>query len=104
MDRYALHLYVVGTSPRSSQAIVNVRKLCEAHLAGHYDLEVVDLSREPGRAAKAQVVAAPTLVKAAPPPLRRFIGDMSDVSRILAGLGAATWDRHADAADPSPGT
>jgi circadian clock protein KaiB len=95
-DRYALHLYVVGTTPTSARAIVNVRKLCEAHLPGRYDLEVVDLSREPGRAAEGQVIAAPTLVKSAPPPTRRFIGDMSDGPRILSGLGPILPARHAD--------
>jgi circadian clock protein KaiB len=101
-DRYALHLYVVGTTPTSARAIVNLRKLCEEHFPGRYDLEVVDLSREPGRAAAAQVIAAPTLVKSAPPPARRFIGDMSDVSRILAGLGANVAAPHADAGASQP--
>jgi circadian clock protein KaiB len=84
---YALELYVVGTTPASARAVVAVRKLCEENLAGHYDLEVVDLAVDPSAAAKAQVIAAPTLVKQQPPPVRRFIGDMSDVQRILAHLG-----------------
>jgi circadian clock protein KaiB len=87
LPRYALSLYVVGTTPASTRAIVNVRKLCEGHLAGRYDLEVVDLSLDPSAAAEAQIVAAPTLVKQMPLPTRRFIGDMSDGARILAGLG-----------------
>jgi len=84
--RYSLQLYVVGTTPSSSRAIVNVRALCERHLAGRYVLDVVDLSLNPGAAAAAQIIAAPTLVKQLPPPQRRFIGDMSDTERILAGL------------------
>jgi circadian clock protein KaiB len=86
-ERFALSLYVVGTTPSSSRAIVNVRKLCEQHLAGRYELEVIDLTRHPAAARQAQVIAAPTLVKRLPQPVRRFIGDMSDVPRILAGLG-----------------
>jgi len=84
---YSLFLYVVGTTPSSSRAIVNVRKLCEQHLFGRYELEVVDLSLDPAVAASAQVIAAPTLVKELPLPIRRFIGDMSNAERILAGLG-----------------
>jgi circadian clock protein KaiB len=85
--RYALSLYVVGATMSSSRAIVNVRKLCEEHLPGRYVLEVVDLSLDPSAASSAQIVAAPTLVKEEPPPLRRFIGDMSNTELILEGLG-----------------
>ena len=84
---YTLALYVVGTTPASSRAVVNVRKLCDEHLAGQYKLEVVDLANDPAAAAPAQVIAAPTLVKHLPPPEQRFIGDMSDVQRILVRLG-----------------
>jgi circadian clock protein KaiB len=86
-DRIALSLYIVGTTLSSSRAIVNVRKLCEEHLSGRYDLEVIDLTLDPTAAASAQVIAAPTLVKHLPPPARRFIGDMSNDERILSGLG-----------------
>ena len=82
-----LALYVIGSTWRSSSAIVNVRKLCEEHLAGRYVLEVVDLSRDPSAAAAAQIIAAPTLVKEHPLPVRRFVGDMSDTDCILRGLG-----------------
>jgi circadian clock protein KaiB len=86
-EPYALALYVVGTTPASLRAVVNVRKLCEEHLAGRYELEVVDLATDPGAAAPAQVIAAPTLIKQRPPPACRFIGDMSDLPRILTRLG-----------------
>lgn len=89
MTHHRLRLYVVGTTPSSSRAIVNVRKLCEEHLANSYELEVVDLSLDPSVATLAQIVAAPTLVKELPPPERRFIGDMSDTPRLLSGLGLA---------------
>jgi circadian clock protein KaiB len=91
--RYVLALYVVGTTPSSTRAIVNVRALCERHLAGRYELEVVDLSLDPAAASAAQVIAAPTLVKVRPAPQRRFIGDMSDTDRILAGLNVPTDQR-----------
>ena len=84
---YALRLLIVGTTPRSARAIVNIRKLCEEHLAGRYGLEVVDIAEHPEIAAREQIIAAPTLIKTLPLPLRRFIGDMSQTDRILLGLG-----------------
>jgi circadian clock protein KaiB len=87
MDWHRLRLYVVGSTPASSRAIVNTRRFCEEHLAGSYDLDVVDISLDPSVAATAQVIAAPTLVRELPPPVRRFIGDMSDTTHLLAGFG-----------------
>lgn len=84
---YQLRLYVAGSTPASARAIVNVRRLCEEHLAGRYALEVVDISMHPQRVRDDQIIAAPTLVKQSPLPLRRFIGDMSASERILHGLG-----------------
>jgi circadian clock protein KaiB len=84
--QYVLRLYVTGTTPASARAIVNIRKICDEHLAGRYDLEVVDISQRPTLAAGEQIVAAPTLIKKLPLPLRRFIGDMSQTERILLGL------------------
>jgi circadian clock protein KaiB len=84
--RIVLSLYISGPTPRSARAIVNVRKLCEAHLHGRYALAVVDLSQTPALAAQHQIIAAPTLVRELPLPERRFIGDMSNSERILAGL------------------
>ena len=81
-----LCLYISGPTPRSAQAIVHVRDLCEAALRGRYELSVVDLSQSPAQASRHQIVAAPTLVRERPLPERRFIGDMSDVERILRGL------------------
>ncbi len=83
---YVLHLYITGSTPRSIRAISNIRKICEAHLMGRYDLEVVDISQHPMLAGGEQIVAAPTLIKKLPLPLRRFIGDMSQTDRILLGL------------------
>lgn len=88
-ERIVLCLYISGPTPRSAQAIVNVRRLCEANLPGRYALRVVDLSQSPALAARHQIVAAPTLVRELPLPERKFIGDMSDGARILRGLDVA---------------
>jgi len=85
-ERVVLRLYISGPTPRSAQAIVNVRQLCETSLAGRYDLTVVDLSQSPALAARHQIIAAPTLVRELPLPERKFIGDMSNGDRILRGL------------------
>ena len=81
-----LSLYISGQTPRSAQAIVRVRELCEVHLPGRYELTVVDLSQSPALASRHQIVAAPTLVRERPLPERKFIGDMSNTDRILRGL------------------
>lgn len=84
--KYVLRLYVTGTTPHSARAITNIRKICEEHLQGRYELEVVDISENPALAEGEQIIAAPTLIKKLPLPLRRFIGDMSNTERILLGL------------------
>jgi circadian clock protein KaiB len=83
---YVLRLYITGSTPHSTRAMSNIRKICEEHLEGRYDLEVVDISQHPMLARGEQIVAAPTLIKKLPLPLRRFIGDMSQTDRILSGL------------------
>jgi len=92
--KYLLRLYVAGTTPRSTQAIMNIKKICEEHLSGRYDLEVVDIYQQPVLAKGEQIIAAPTLVKKLPLPLRRFIGSMADVDRILVGLDHKPKDKH----------
>ena len=82
-----LRLYVTGSSLRSVRAISNIRKICDEHLKGCHDLEVVDISQHPLLAKSEQILAAPTLVKILPLPSRRFVGDMSQSERILQGLG-----------------
>jgi circadian clock protein KaiB len=81
-----LRLYVTGLTPRSTQAIAVLRAVCEEHLAGRYDLEVIDLYQQPELARGQQLIAAPTLVKELPLPVRRLIGDLSDEQRVLVGL------------------
>jgi circadian clock protein KaiB len=85
--RYFLRLCITGTTPLSARAVVNIRRICEEHLQGRYDLEVIDIREHPELAAREQLVAAPTLVKVEPPPVRRFVGDMSETDRILRRLG-----------------
>jgi circadian clock protein KaiB len=86
-ERYVLRLYVTGSTKRSTRAIETTRQICDTHLKGRHDLEVIDLYLNPEAAAREQIIAAPTLVKLLPAPLRRIIGDLSDQPRVLAGLG-----------------
>ncbi len=83
---YSMKLYVTGATPRSSRAISNLRRLCEQYLAGQYELEVIDVYQQPDLARAGQIIAVPTLVKTLPSPLRKFIGDMSNIQSLLAGL------------------
>jgi circadian clock protein KaiB len=85
-ERFVLRLYITGSTSRSRSAICNIRALCEEHLPGRYDLEVIDIYQQPILASTDQIIAAPTLIKKLPGPLRKFIGDMSDTDRVLLGL------------------
>jgi circadian clock protein KaiB len=80
---YELTLYVAGITPNSARAIANTRRMCDQRLHGRYSLTIVDLYQQPERASREQVVAAPTLVRKAPPPAKRMVGDMSQAERIL---------------------
>lgn len=84
--RYVLRLYVTGQTPRSLMAIENIRGICDEHLQGRYDLEVIDIYQQSTLAKGDQIVAAPTLIKKLPLPLRQLIGDMSNTDRVLMGL------------------
>jgi circadian clock protein KaiB len=84
--RYILRLYVTGSSHRSLQSVYNLKKLCEEYLPDEYDLEVIDIYKDPVAAREEQIVAAPTLVKKLPRPIRKFVGDMSNTQKILVGL------------------
>ncbi len=83
---YVLRLYVAGVTPRSQEAIRKVKAVCDAHLAGCYDLEVIDLYQQPEAAKREQIIAAPTLIKQLPLPLRRLIGSMAEEDKLLVGL------------------
>ena len=84
--RYVLRLYITGMTPRSTQAVATIKAICEEHLQGRYDLEVIDIYLHPALARDEQIIAAPTLVKKLPAPLRRLIGNLSDEERVLFGL------------------
>jgi circadian clock protein KaiB len=85
-ESYVLCLYITGSTSRSESAIKNLKKICEEYLEGGYDLEVIDLYQKPSLAKDNQIIAAPTLIKKSPLPLRRIIGDMSDKKKVLLGL------------------
>jgi len=84
--QYVLRLYVAGATPASSRAVVNARRYCEQHLAGRYRLEILNIIEHVAQAAKDEVVAAPMLIKVAPRPTRRFIGDLTDTHGLAAAL------------------
>src|ERR1700685_2743872 len=85
-ETWQLRLYVAGQTPRSVAAFANLKKICEEHLAGRYDIEVVDLLKNPQLAAGDQILAIPTLVRKLPQPLRKIVGDLRDTERALVGL------------------
>ncbi|MGI6272582.1 MAG: circadian clock KaiB family protein [Anaerohalosphaeraceae bacterium] len=85
-QKYVLRLYVAGMTPKSTRAIKNITRICEEHLAGRYDLQVIDIYQQPKLAKGEQIIAAPTLIKKLPVPLRKFIGSMADEEKILVGL------------------
>ena len=83
---YLLRLYVVGATAGSQRAIANLREICETELAGRYELQVIDIYQQPSLAEGEQIIAAPTLIKQLPLPVRQLVGDMSDRDRVLVGL------------------
>ncbi len=85
-EKYVLQLYVTGMTPRSIKAIENIRKICKENLQGRYELEVIDIYQQPQYAKQEQILAAPTLIKKLPLPLRKFIGDMSNEEKLRIGL------------------
>ena len=96
LDRYVLRLFVAGMTSRSQRTIANLRAICAAHIGDRLDLEIVDIYQNPKQAEVDQVVAAPTLLKLRPLPVRRIIGDLSDKARVLRGLGLPDAGRGPD--------
>lgn len=86
---YVLRLCISGMTPRSREAIINIKQICETHLQGQYELEVIDLYQQPELAAKHEILVTPTLLKTLPAPVRRLIGDLSDAEKTLSRLGVA---------------
>jgi circadian clock protein KaiB len=93
-DVYDLRLYVAGQTPKSIAAFANLKRLCDAHLAGKYRIEVIDLMKKPQLAKDDQVIAIPTLVRRLPQPIRKIIGDLCDTERALAGLDLSPRGEH----------
>ena len=91
---YRLRLFVTGSTPKSVKAITNLRSICEEHLAGQYELDIVDLYQQPEMAKLNKLVAAPTLIKTLPEPVRRVIGDMSNEEQVLLGLDIESEEGH----------
>jgi circadian clock protein KaiB len=85
-DFWKLRLYIAGTSPKSQRALFNLRSLCEEHLGGRYEIEVVDLAQQPELARSDDIFAIPTLVRRLPEPVRKFIGDLSNTERVIVEL------------------
>jgi circadian clock protein KaiB len=92
LETFSLCLYITGTTARSTEAIANVRTLCEEYLAGRYELKVVDIYQQPQMAAGDQIIAAPTLFKRGPAPPRKIIGNLSNRDRVLVGLNLKAKD------------
>ena len=86
MQKYQLRLYIMGQSPRSRNAIKNLKDLCEKELKDQYELSIIDVLERPQLAENEKIIATPTLIKDLPPPLRRVIGDLSDKEKVLMGL------------------
>ena len=85
-EPYVLQLFITGMTPRSTEAFSSIKAICEKHLHGRYDLEVIDIYQHPAAARSEQIIAAPTLVKQLPAPLRRLVGNLSQEDRVLSGL------------------
>jgi circadian clock protein KaiB len=85
--RYKLQLFVSGASPNSLKAIANFKRICEEHISGRYDLEIIDIYQQPLMAKQEQIIALPLMIKLSPSPVKRLIGDMSDTQKVLKGLG-----------------
>jgi circadian clock protein KaiB len=83
---WVLRLYVAGQTPKSLTAFANLKRLCDAHLQGQYEIEVIDLLENPQLAAGDQILAIPTLVRKLPTPVKKIIGDLSNTERVLVGL------------------
>jgi circadian clock protein KaiB len=95
-ERYILRLYVTGMTTRSGRAVRNLRSICDEYLEGRYELEVIDIYQQPVLTKGEQIVAAPTLIKRLPLPMRRIIGDMSNKERVLLGLDLVLAPDHSE--------
>jgi circadian clock protein KaiB len=90
--KYILRLFIAGINPRSKKALENLKEICEENLKDEYELEVIDIYQQPIFAKEGKIIAAPTLIKELPPPVRRFVGDLSDKDKVLLGLDLRSKD------------
>ena len=86
-DKLSLKLFVTGASPNSAKAVSNLKDICEKYFENRYELEIIDVYQQPTKASEEQIIALPMLLKFLPPPIKRFIGDLSDTKKVLKGLG-----------------
>jgi circadian clock protein KaiB len=86
-DKLSLKLFVTGASPNSAKAVSNLKDICEKYFKNRYELEIIDVYQQPTKASEEQMIALPMLLKFLPPPIKRFIGDLSDTQKVLKGLG-----------------
>ncbi|MBK1650063.1 circadian clock KaiB family protein [Rhabdochromatium marinum] len=100
MSKYHLKLYVTGRTPQSNRAVKNLRALCATELKDRAEVDIIDVAEDPFAAESAHIIATPTLIKTLPPPLRRIVGDLSNVNRVLLGLDILPEDllKHAESA------
>ena len=107
-EKFVLRLFVAGMNPKSIQAIENIKRICDAHLAGRYQLDVIDVYQQPILARDGQIVAAPTLVRELPLPLRKLVGSMSNTEHVLVGLDLHIGEKEEETEtgniSPKPGT
>ncbi|RCJ18341.1 circadian clock protein KaiB [Nostoc sp. ATCC 43529] len=89
LEKYVLRLYIAGNSLRSMRAIAMLKKICEKYLAGHYEIEIIDIYQQPEVLEKDHVFAVPTLIKELPPPLQKLIGDLTNVDKVIVALDIA---------------
>ena len=94
LENYLLRLYVAGMTPRSQEAIRNITTLCQKRLTGRYDLQVIDIYQQPSLASSQQIIAAPTLIKELPLPLRKLIGKLAEEEKVLVGLDLRPHQSH----------
>lgn len=93
MNEYILKLYISGRSSRADRALANLHRICSSELEDRYTIEVIDVRDDPGEAERSRILATPTLVKSLPPPVRRVIGDLSDVEKVLLALDIVPRDK-----------
>ncbi len=87
MGKYIFQIFITGNTPRSELALANLQRMCEKYLSGKWEVTVIDVLEQPHLAEEAKILATPTLLKVSPPPIRKVIGDLSDIDRVMAGLG-----------------